>query len=110
MNQYDNTVRQLMPRETSANPYDDAVRLVAGAQRAQITWAELEVEGIAPDQFARGRQLADETGMPPMVAARELPTIEAERERERFRQLTGGSPTLARWLAKPRTMMCPRLV
>jgi hypothetical protein len=104
VNQYDNTVRQLMPSETSANPYDDAVRRVAGAQRAQITGAELEVEGIAPDQFARGRQLADETGMPPMVAARELPTIEAERERERFRQLTGGSPTLVRWLAKPENM------
>lgn len=104
MNQYDSTVRQLMPRETSANPYSDAVQRLAGAQRAQVTGAELEVDGIAPDQFARGRQLADETGMPPMVAARELPTIEAERERERFRQLTGGSPTLSRWLAKPENM------
>jgi hypothetical protein len=106
VNQYDSTVRQLVPNANAMadNPYDGAVRRLAGVQRAQVTGAELEVEGIPPDQFARGRQLADETGLPPMLAARELPTIEADRERERFRQLTQGSPTLARWLAKPENM------
>ncbi len=48
-----------------------------------------------PDQFARAKSLADETGLPPAVVERNLPVVEQSSNVNRYEQLLRDNPRLA---------------
>ncbi|MCW3657537.1 hypothetical protein K6L27_05065 [Burkholderia cenocepacia] len=87
------------PAAAAPNPYVDFAQTMRASTEQQAVGNLVAAQDVHPDAAARSLALAPQVGVPAPAIEQDVPGYEKQAQLQQNRQILGGNPVLAQWVA-----------